>query len=113
MLPCWLLAGMASALRMPAGTIPSAVAEPAACAAALRKSRRLFKFMGLCRSWGEGKNKLAAAFVVALASFGVVDNRGQQGLGSGGERGCLGNTGRRCCRLGLLQSPALYVRRSR
>src|SRR5271155_5259014 len=42
MLPVALLAGSASALRMPSGSMPNAVAEPAAEAAARRKSRRFF-----------------------------------------------------------------------
>jgi len=43
--PVALCAGIASALRIPIGTAPSAVAAPAACAAARRKSRRLFDVM--------------------------------------------------------------------
>jgi len=56
---------------------------------------------------------LAGRLRVACVLLGLVNYRGQQGIRSGGERGCLGKTGRRCCRLGLLQGPALYVRGSR
>jgi hypothetical protein len=45
MLPVALLAGIARALRMPSGSMLNAVAEPAAEAAARRKSRRFFDVM--------------------------------------------------------------------
>src|SRR5258708_12458761 len=47
MLPVLLLAGIARALRMPSGNMLNAVAEPAACAAERRKSRRFFEVMVL------------------------------------------------------------------
>ncbi|WP_429503595.1 hypothetical protein [Paraburkholderia youngii] len=53
--PVRLLAGSASALRMPGGSMLNAVKEAAACAAERRKSRRFVEVMVVAQIFGGGK----------------------------------------------------------
>src|SRR6266702_324313 len=109
MLPVLLFAGIASALRMPRGSIVNAVAEPAAWAAARRKSRRFFEVMLPLIVREETVRDGIHAGAWSLTGQNSIDgvNHGwceNDGIGCAGAAGgcgwCLRGRGLRCLKRG-------------